>query len=728
MADLLFELGSEELPARFVGPLLEDLERVFREQATALGLTFQTLKTFGTPRRLAILVQGLPTRTADSVKELMGPPVKAAFDDKGVAKIPATKFAESVGIAVEKLLRVQTPKGEYLAARVDEKGKDVAGLCSGVLNACVRGLKFPKSMRWGDVEQSYGRPLQWMLALLDSTPIDVVFADVRSGTVSYGHRFLAPQAIAVSKPEQYEPLLEKAQVIAGIDKRKAMLQSRLAEAAKQAGGMLLADEQLLNEVVQLVELPNPVVGTFDAKHLDLPKEVLISEMKTHQRYFSLVDASGKLLPKFIAVSNTPVKDVALSVKGYERVLRARLSDGRFFFDEDCKHSLESRNERLKRRTWVAGLGSVADKVDRIVTLSEVLAKATGNSAELETVKRVAQLCKADLETGMVGEFPELQGVMGREYALKSGEAPPVALGIFEHYLPKGAGDLMPSKHPGALVGLADRIDSLVGLFALGKKPTGAKDEYGQRRACLAVIHVTLSKGYRYSLEAILQRSNDSVQESRPPTFGGGSKASAGFGDGSGYGGGEGGGAGFGDGSGEGGGRLDRALLDLIYFFRGRLESLWRESFRPDLVEAVLSTGFDDLVETYQRLVALDAVAKAEDFPALAATFKRVANIVEKQAQSSNANDVDTDKLVEDAEKGLFAALTSVEAKTATLFTQGHFEQALKAAVTLKAPVDGFFDKVMVMAEDVAIKNNRIAMLRRIQALFGRVADFGKIQS
>jgi glycyl-tRNA synthetase beta chain len=704
VADLLFELGSEELPARFVGPLLEDLERVFREQAAALGLIFQGLKTFGTPRRLAILVQGLPTRTADSVKELMGPPVKAAFDDTGAPKIPATKFAESVGIAVDKLLRVQTPKGEYLAARVEEKGKDVAGLCSGVLNACVRGLKFPKSMRWGDVEQSYGRPLQWMVAMLDATPIDVVFADVRSGTTTFGHRFLAPQAVKVSTPEQYESLLEKACVIAAVDTRKAMLQSRLADAAKQAGGTLLHDEQLLDEVVQLVELPNPVVGTFDAKHLDLPKEVLISEMKTHQRYFSLVDSAGKLLPKFIAVSNTPVKDVALSVKGYERVLRARLSDGRFFFDEDCKHSLESRNERLKRRTWVAGLGTVADKVDRIVTLSEVLAKATGNSAELETVRRVAQLCKADLETGMVGEFPELQGVMGREYALKSGEAPPVALGIFEHYLPKGAGDLMPSAPPGALVGLADRIDSLVGLFALGKKPTGAKDEYGQRRACLAVVNVTLSKGYRYSLRAVLEQAEklslNALKEEhlKKSTVHGHVKVGP------------------------------STVEQVLEFVRGRLESLWRETFRPDLVEAVLSTGFDDLVETHQRLVALDSVAKAEDFPALAATFKRVANIVEKQAGSSKSNEVDTDTLVEDAEKALFTALTKVEKETSTLFTQGKFEHALKAAVTLKAPVDGFFDKVMVMAEDEKVRNNRLAMLRRIQALFGRVADFAKIQS
>lgn len=696
MAELLFELGSEELPARFVAPALDDVERVFTEQCKALGITHGAIHRFGTPRRLALYVKDVAEKTPDVTKQVQGPSVKAAFDDKGAPKVPATKFAESVKLPVEKLKRVQTPKGEYLAADVEEKGRRVIELMPEVLSACVRKIGFPKSMRWGDVDQAFGRPLHWIVALLGQEVVPVVYADVKSGRVTKGHRFLAPGAITIDKPADYEALLEKAQVVPDLAKRRAQLVERIEAAAKKAGGALLKDEELEAQVVNLVELPSPVVGTFEERHLDLPAEVLIQEMKSHQRYFSLTGAGGKLLPKFIAVSNTPVKDEKLSVKGYERVLRARLTDGRFFFDEDRRVPFADRVTRLHRRTWVAALGSMAEKTDRIRALGILLAELTGKGSVRATVERAASLCKADLETGMVGEFPELQGVMGREYALASGEPKEVALAIFEHYLPRGASDGLPTQDPGALIGLADRLDSLCGLFGIGKKPTGAKDDFALRRAAITFIRIVTARAYRFSLGAAIDGSlkllaaRHAEAKKKP-----------------------------------GEAPVKDQVLD---FFKGRLDSLWREAHRADVVDAVLSAGFDDLVAAHRRLEALSTYVSRPDFSALAGTFKRVANIVEKQAKDVTRAPVDEQRLVDPAEKALYGDVSKVrDAVQAALFADD-YAGALAKVVPLKVPVDLFFDKVMVMAEDKALRENRVRLLMDIGALFGTVADFSKLQS
>ncbi len=697
MAELLFELGAEELPARFVVPALDDLERVFTERAKALNLTHGAIRRFGTPRRLALLVSGIVEKTADVKKEVLGPSVKAAFDEKGQPKVPAQKFAESVKLTVAELKKVQTPKGEYLAAMVEEKGRRALELLPEVLTACVKGIAFPKSMRWGDVEHSFGRPLHHLVALLDAEVVPVTYADVRSGRQTRGHRFLSPGLLTIERPQDYEALLEKANVIADLSKRRALLTERLEKAAKVAGGTLIADEALVDQVVNLVELPNPVVGTFDERHLDLPPEVLIQEMKSHQRYFSLKDASGKLLPKFIAVSNTPVKDEQLSVKGYERVLRARLSDGRFFFDEDRKTKLVDRVEKLHRVTWQQKLkSSYAEKVDRFRALAVMLAEKTGKTAHSGTIERASTLCKADLVTGMVGEFPELQGVMGREYALHDGEPKEVALAIFEHYLPKGATDSLPTQDPGALIGLADRLDTLCALFAIGEKPTGAKDQYGLRRAAIAVINLTLGKGYRYSLGAAIDESlsllaSKLADVKKKPTD-------------------------------------PPVKAQVLEFFQGRLESLWKEKHRADVVDAVLAAGFDDLVAAERRLTALSSIVGKKDFAPLAATFKRVGNIVEKQAKDVSRAPVDAARLSDDAEKALFAELSKVKGQVTAAAKADDYAQVLSYVVPLRAPVDTFFDKVMVMAEDKALRENRVRLLMEIGALFGSVADFSRIQS
>lgn len=697
MAELLFELGSEELPARFVMPALDDIQRTFTEQCAALNIKHGAIRRFGTPRRLALLVSGVAEKTDDVTKEVQGPSVKAAFEADGkTPKVPATKFAESVGLKVEQLKRVTTPKGEYLTATVEEKGKRTFELLSGVLDTCTRKINFAKQMRWGDVEQSFGRPLQWIVALLDGEVIPVTYSDVKSGRATRGHRFLAGGVITLAAPKDYEAALEKAHVIADVDKRRALLVERIAAAAKSVGGVVLQDEALVDQVVNLVELPNPVVGTFEERHLELPPEVLVQEMKSHQRYFSLLDGSGKLLPKFIAVSNTPVKDVKLSVVGYERVLRARLSDGRFFFDEDRRSPLVDRLPKLHRRSWIEKLGSMAEKTDRIRALAVWVANAVGQSASLATVERAATLCKADLNTGMVGEFPELQGVMGREYALHDKEPKEVALAIFEHYLPRGAGDGLPTQDAGAIIGLADRLDSLCGLFGIGKKPTGAKDDFALRRAAITFIRIVTARAYRFSLGAAIDESLKLLEgkltdikrkQGEPPV-----------------------------------------REQVLEFFRGRLESTWREGNRADVVEAVLCAGYDDLVSAQLRLTAISTYVGRADFAPLAATFKRVANIVEKQAKDVTRAPVDASKLTDDAEKVLHGEVMKVRDAVLASVKGDDFVGAMSRVVPLKPFVDTFFDKVMVMAEDKALRENRVRLLMEISALFSTVADFSKIQA
>ncbi|MBX5484735.1 MAG: glycine--tRNA ligase subunit beta [Myxococcaceae bacterium] len=695
-SDLLLELGAEEIPASFVEPALADLARVIVERAKEARLTHGEVRTFGTPRRLAVLVRDVAARSEDVTKEVTGPSVKAAFDAAGKPTRAAEKFAESVGLSVDRLLRVKTPKGEYLAAKLEEKGRPAPELLPAVLHAAVHGINFKKSMRWGDVELSFARPLHWIVALFGEEVIPVVFGDVRSGRTTYGHRFLAPQPIELRRPADYVEALRAAHVIVDPVERRKLVHERVRAGAEKAGGRLLEDEALLDQVTYLVELPNPVVGSFDERHLDLPPEVLIQEMKSHQRYFSVVDEHGKLLPRFVAVSNTPVKDERVSLRGYERVLRARLSDGRFFFDEDRKHSLETRVPKLERVVFQQKLGTYAEKIERFRLLADFIARRSGKADILPILERAATLAKADLVTGMVGEFPELQGVMGREYAKASGEKPEVALAIFEHYLPRNAQDSLPTQDPGALIGIADRLDTIVGIFGIGKGPSAAADPFGLRRATLAIIHIVLHRGYRFSLVAAIDRALELLE---PKLADQKRKAN------------------------------EPPVRDqVLEFFRGRLKVMWAEEHRPDVVEAVLSAGFDDLVAAHLRLKALSAIVGQADFAPLAVAFKRVVNIVEKQGRDIGAGAPDPGRFQDDAEKALFEAYTQAKGKVDALVKADDYAGALREITALKPAVDRFFDRVMVMAEDRALRENRVRLLMQIGGLFGRIADFSKIQA
>jgi len=694
--ELLFEIGTEEIPASFIEPAVDELRQKLIEQMASGRISHGEPRTFATPRRLAVYFSAVAELSEDLSKEVIGPPVKVAFDPAGKPSRAAQKFAEGLGLTVEKLERFQTPKGEYLGARLLERGRPAHQVLTGALTEVIHSLKFPKSMRWGDVEQTFARPVHWILALFGSEVLPVVFADVSAARFTYGHRFLSPDRIELSGPSEYESSLLRAHVIADPDRRKAILLERLRAAAARARGNLIEDPALLDQVTELVELPNPVVGSFDESYLDLPPEVLVQEMKRHQRYFALADGSGKLMPKFIAVSNTTVRDEQVSIRGYERVLRARLADARFFFDEDRKAPLSERVEKLSRVVWQEKLGTYAEKVTRIERLATWLANAVGREQLLPVIRRATLLSKADLVTGMVGEFPELQGIMGREYAKSSGEDPHVALAIFEHYLPRWAGDALPTEDSGAIIGLADRFDTLCGIFAIGRAPTGAADPFGLRRACLAIIHLVLARQFRFSIAKAVESALGALEPKLVGMVGKPSEAAP-----------------------------AQVVLD---FFRARLKALWSERYRPDLVEAVLSAGFDDIVSAQQRLEALSRLVSDPSFESLATAFKRVGNIVEKQAKDVPAGKVDAKRLKEASEVRLAQACSAVRAKIGDLAKADDYPGVLKEIISLRPSVDAFFDEVMVMTDQREVRENRVRLLQEVRGLFSQVADFSKIQA
>jgi glycyl-tRNA synthetase beta chain len=691
--DLLFEIGTEELPAGAVEPGVEQLRGLVLSGLKEVRLEHGAARTFATPRRLAVRVEAVTDRSPDVTRQAMGPSVKAAFGSDGAPTRAASKFAEAQGVPLSALRRVQTPKGEYLAAEVTEPGRLASALLPGVLGAAVHAIQFKKSMRWGDVEQSFARPVQWLLALHGQEVVPVVFADVKSGRMTFGHRFLSPAPQPVAHPRDYPALLERAHVLAEVGRRKEQIRTEAAQAASRAGGRILEDEALLDQVTELVEWPTALLGSFEERHLDLPPEVLIQEMTSHQRYFPVLNRAGKLLPRFVAISNTPVRDPALSLRGYERVLRSRLTDGRFFFDEDRKLSLAARVPALERVVWQGKLGTYAEKVGRIRLLASALTRAVGLPELLEVVDRAALLAKADLTTGMVGEFPELQGVMGREYALASGEPPAVAQAIADHYLPRGASDPVPAEDPGALVGMADRLDTLAGLFVLGKPPTASADPFGLRRACLGVIHLVLGRGYRLSLGEAVDRALEGV----------GKKL------------------------GLGAAPLAEARAQLLEFFRGRLRALWADRARGDVVDAVLAAGFDDLRSARARLEAFAQVVGAPDFLPLAIAFRRVANIVEKQGRDISVQAPDPRLFREPSEAALAEASGRASEAVRRALAAEDAPAALAAARALKGPVDAFFDQVLVMTDDRALRQNRVRLLREVAQAFAPLADLSRIQ-
>jgi glycyl-tRNA synthetase beta chain len=692
MADLLFEIGAEEIPAGFVPPALEQLERDLSKALDDARIAHGEVKALGTPRRLAVYARELAARQTDATSQAFGPPVTQAFDAEGKPTPAALGFARSQGVDVSALERAQTPKGERVAVTKVEKGRKVEQVLPALLEKLLLGVRFRKSMRSRFDDVTFARPVRWIAALHGGKPVKVRFGEVVSGKVTFGHRFKAPRAIPLKgTPEDYVKKLRKAHVVVDPAERRALVEKEIARAAKAAGGRVLENPGLLEEVTNLVETPTAIAGEFEKSNLELPREVVISEMRSHQRYFAVVDGGGKLKNRFVAVAGTPVKDPQLARHGYERVLRARLADARFFFEEDKKKRLRDRIEALGRRTYQAKLGSELDRANRIGAVASALARAIGKPDLVPDLLEVARLAKTDLTTGMVGEFPELQGIMGAHYARHEGLKPEIADALEDHYRPIGASQEMPRGDLGALVGLGDRLHQLVGIVGVGEKATGAADPFGLRRAAIGILRILLDRGYHLSLAAAVEETLDALAGVRLAQ--------------------------------------DRAVVaeQVLDFVRGRLKAQWSEEFPPDLVEAVLSAGFDDVVDARKRLEALAEVKARPDFVPLALAFKRVANIQEK-AGGTGAARVDPGLLRDDAERRLLAEIERVESEAAPSREGRNYPAVLRNVATLEPAVAKFFDDVLVMAEEPALRANRLGLMRRVAALFADVADFRKIQA
>jgi glycyl-tRNA synthetase beta chain len=682
--DLFLEIGCEEIPAGFIPKALADMELLMKRELESARLEYGEIITLGTPRRLVLAVKALAERQPDAELTAMGPAKSVAYDAEGKPTRAAEGFARGQGVDVSALKLVTTEKGEYLAAVKSEIGRDTSELLTEMLPRLLNAIPFKKSMRWGDLEVKFARPIHWMVALFDGMVVPFSFGNIDSGSVSRGHRFMANTTFPVRDLAHYLEECERHFVVPDPRKRKEIIRSEIARVAKLAGGNVLPDEGLLEQVTFLVEYPSAVAGTFSPDFLAVPREVLITSMREHQRYFSLVDDAGKLLPVFITINNTLTEDPSVVVKGNERVLRARLSDARFFFEEDKKVPLESRVELLKSVVYQAKLGTSYEKMERFRALSATLASEL-NPSVVEKVRRAATLCKADLVTGMVGEFPEVQGIMGREYALHGGEDLEVANAIAEHYLPTQAGGELPASDIGAFVSLADKMDTICGCFSVGLIPTGSADPYALRRSALGVINIIIEKGYRLKLADFIGASLDllAAKASRP---------------------------------------REEVQRDVLEFFKVRFVNLLADRFPADAVDAVVAISFDDMVEVNSKISALAEFRKREDFGPLAVAFKRVCNIVKDGVDTPVAEELFEDP----AEGALYGALHAVSGQVAEAVASGDYLAALSGIATLKDGVDLFFEKVMVMAEDEKVRANRLALLTGIARLFGQLADFARL--
>ncbi len=639
------------------------------------------MKAFGTPRRLVLYVPDMDERQADVSKEVVGPPKKIAFDVSGNPTKAAVVFAEKNGVPVTALTVKSKEKGEYVVAQLDEKGGDSAEWLRQVLPGFILSIPFQKTMRWMDKDIRFVRPIHWVLALWGGSVVDFNLSGIKSSNLSWGHRFMSPGAFLVKDFKSYRSQLEPNFLVIDPEVRKERITNQTRELASARNGSVLDDPGLVEEVANLVEYPVAVMGTFNKDYLRVPKEVLITAMREHQRYFSVVDRSGNLLPCFITISNTRAEDMEIVRAGNERVLAARLSDAAYFFDHDVKQPLADRIEGLKRVTYQEKLGSVYDKVQRVKALSGYLADLFG--ADKKVTQRAAELCKADLITGIVGEFPKLQGVMGKYYALSSGEDPKVADAILEHYLPRYAGDKLPDSLQGVCVGIADRIDSITGCFSVGLIPSGSEDPYGLRRQSMAILNMLLDRGLRLSLTELV------------------SQACRGFG--------------FNE--------KDKVALDTLDFLRQRLAGmLASEGLRSDVVDAALSVGFDDPLISREKVRALDALRTSEDYQPLVTALKRAGNILPKGFGGAVKESV----LQQEAEKNLHAAFMDIRERVVDKTAKLDFRGALADIASLRKPVDVFFDTVMVMDKDAVVKENRLALLAGITGLFSQIADFSRL--
>ena len=679
--DLLLEIGTEEIPAHAMPGILSQLKENAAKSLKELRLSYGAIRTLGTPRRTALLVTGLDEKQPDVSSENRGPSVAIAFDGDGNPTKAAQGFARGQKVAAEDLV----VKDGYVYAMVHEEGKSTGDLLQALLPELICGLSFPNNMRWADLEFKFIRPLRWIVALYDAEIIPFEVAEVKSGRISRGHRFLSQGDFSIADAKSYEKACEEQFIIVDQDKRKKMIREQIEACAKENGGQAEITGDLLEEVLYLVEYPTALCGRFEEKYLQLPPEAVITPMRDHQRYFPVKDGAGRLLPLFITVRNGGSEYLETVQHGNERVLRARLDDARFFFDEDRKKSLAQHMDKLKTVVFQEGLGTIFDKAGRLEKLAgEISDRLAVSGQDKKNAMRAAQLAKADLVTGMVCEFTELQGVMGREYALLDGETKEVAAAIYEHYMPRFAGDSQPQSVAGRIVSLADKIDNIVATFSRGLIPTGSQDPFALRRQALGMVNMLIEAGYHVSLSTLVAVAMDML---------GMQDAAA----------------------------REKMQADVADFMRLRLKNVLADAaIRYDIVDAVLG-NVDDIYAVYLRAKAV-AKAMEQDMTRTIQAFVRAGNLA-KKAETEGMEEA---LFTVPEEKALYQAYVSTASAMESLLKGQDYLGALDDLEELAAPIDAFFDAVMVMDKDEKIRSNRLGLLKAIDQLINQVADFSKI--
>lgn len=686
---LLIELGTEELPPKALGKLSDafasELVKGLLDAELVPKESVEQMHQYATPRRLALSIPSVISAQPNQVIERRGPAVQAAFKEDGQATPAAMGFAKSCGVTVDELQRLKTDKGEWLSYNIQEQGKTLETLIQDILAQAIKRLPIPKRMRWGAGDAEFVRPLKWLVVLHGSDIVPATVLDISSSNKTRGHRFHCSGDLTIENADDYEALLlNQGHVIADFAKRRTMILEQITKSASSVNGFVEDDPELLNEVTGLVEYPSPILGSFDGSFLEVPQECLVSSMRDHQKYFHIVDVNKKLLPYFITSSNIESRNPDQVRSGNEKVLRARLSDAQFFWETDQKVTLESRIDRLNNVRFHAKLGSLYDRTMRIERLAGEIAQQMG--ADTVSTRRGALLAKADLVSDMVGEFDELQGIMGHYYADREGESTTVGECIEQHYWPKFAGDSLPVSNEAQAVALADKIDSFVGLFGAGEHPTGDKDPYALRRAALSILRILIERKHDFSLPDLVSQSADVYSKLQNFEIN------------------------------------SETQNDIVKFIRGRLTALYQsQDIATKTINAVMACEPESPLDFEHRVKAVHAFSNAPEAADLAAANKRISNILKKQRQDVSST-VDESVLSEVAEKELFNAINEIEGECIILFSNGDYAQGLTKLASLRSPVDDFFNDVMVMSDNEVEKNNRLALLKSMQGLFLRVAD------
>ena len=686
---LLFELGSEELPPKALFRLSEALRIEIVDGLSKAGLEYGEVEVYATPRRLAVLVKDLSGAQSDREVERRGPALQAAFDEDGMPRPAVLGFARSCGVEVEDLERLETPKGTWLKHRFLQQGQTVAELLPALLTTALERLPIPKRMRWGALEEQFVRPVHWLVLMFGEEVIPFSIFGVTSDRVTYGHRFHAPEDLSLAHADDYAAVLEgQGHVMPSFSDRRERIRAQIEACAGELGGRAVIDPALLDEVTGMIEWPLAVVGHFDQRFLNVPHEALISAMKGHQKYFHVVSDGGELIPAFVTISNIESRDSGIVRSGNERVIRPRLADAAFFWQQDCAHPLSDHVEALKRVLFQKTLGTLHDKSERLVALAANIATALGDDAE--AAQRAAVLAKCDLLTGMVGEFPELQGIMGRYYAHHDGEPDSVAQALEEQYRPRFAGDELPKSNTGRALAIADKLDTLVGIFAIGQAPTGDRDPFALRRSALGILRMMVEAELPLDLVEIIDVAAGAYETQ--------------------------------------GLTVDKEIREAVFgFMVDRLRAYFADQgVEPDVFEAVRLCRPTAPVDFAARVRAVAAFRSLPEAVGLAQANKRIRNILRKSSESIPGQ-VDAGLFQETAEQVLADAMSGLDGQLSPLLAQSRYGDVLELLAGLHGPVDAYFEAVMVMADDAGLRANRLAQLQALSNMFLQVADISALQ-